>query len=81
MSINTVSIRPVDLYDVLPLVCGEGLSAMVWGVPGVGKTMIVEAINLLIGERAELQLDLAFQVFESGGLGRRVMEYQDRRMC
>jgi hypothetical protein len=44
MSINTVSIRPVDLYDVLPLVCGDGLSAMVWGVPGVGKTMIVEDI-------------------------------------
>jgi MoxR-like ATPase len=51
MSINTVSIRPVDLYDVLPLVCGEGLSAMVWGVPGVGKTMIVEDIarNRLAG--------------------------------
>jgi hypothetical protein len=44
MTINTVSIRPTDLYEILPLVCGEGLSAMVWGVPGVGKTMIVEDI-------------------------------------
>lgn len=50
--LTELHIEDLGVIDRLDLVLGEGLTALT-GETGAGKTMLVEAINLLVGGRAD----------------------------
>ena len=50
--LDELRIEPMGVIETLDLVLGAGLTALT-GETGAGKTMLVEAINLLVGGRAD----------------------------
>src|SRR5688572_28478853 len=50
--LHELAVRNLGVIDELRLVLGPGMTALT-GEPGAGKTMLVEAIDLLVGGRAD----------------------------
>ncbi|NCZ67572.1 MAG: DNA repair protein RecN, partial [Acidimicrobiia bacterium] len=48
-------IEQLGVIDEVTVVFGDGLTVLT-GETGAGKTMIVEAINLLVGQRADASM-------------------------